>query len=267
MTSSSSSYRHVAPGRYEALRAYYVERLPLAVARRFGVGYGTACNWVGQFVRNGMPNSAPLLFSSTGTPGHVAGGRRGTGHSGGRCRSVDLGTGPSPARTRHAGLLLFWPLLARRRFDQLVDQAQHPGTKMVPAASALLSLLVLKLLDKERLSHIDDFNCDEALGLFAGLNILPKKSFATDYSYRTTRDHQIQLLKGWVNRASLVPPRPTCFRFDFHAIGHRGEETDLENHYQPLRGHRPERKRSSRWSKSRVFCWRQCESYARSTSR
>ena len=53
---------------------------------------------------------------------------------------------------------------------------------MVPAPSALLSLLALKLLDKERRSHIDDFNCDEALGLFAGLNVLPKKSFATDYS-------------------------------------------------------------------------------------
>jgi hypothetical protein len=26
--------------------------------------------------------------------------------------------------------------------------------------------LTLKLLDKERRSHIDDFNCDEALGLF-----------------------------------------------------------------------------------------------------
>ena len=61
---------------------------------------------------------------------------------------------------------------------------------MVPAAAALLSLLTLKLLDKERRSHIDDFNFDEALGLFAGLNILPKKSFATDYSYRTGPDQQ-----------------------------------------------------------------------------
>ena len=67
---------------------------------------------------------------------------------------------------------------------------------MVPATRALLSLLALKLLDKERRSHISDFNCDEALGLFAGLNILPKKSFATDYSYRT-RD-PARLLSGWV---------------------------------------------------------------------
>ena len=56
---------------------------------------------------------------------------------------------------------------------------------MVPATSALLSLLALKLLHKERRSHISDFNFDEALGLFAGLNILPKTTFATDYSYRT----------------------------------------------------------------------------------
>jgi transposase-like protein len=36
--------------RYEALRACFVEQQPLAeVARRFGVSYGTVCNWVSQF--------------------------------------------------------------------------------------------------------------------------------------------------------------------------------------------------------------------------
>ena len=99
---------------------------------------------------------------------------------------------------------MFLPLLARLGFDQLVEQAGYPGSTMVPAANALMSLLVLKLLDKERLSHIDDFNCDEALGLFAGLNILPKKSFATDYSYRTVREHQEKLLQGWVTKLSLI---------------------------------------------------------------
>lgn len=108
---------------------------------------------------------------------------------------------------------------------------------MVPATSALLSLLVLKLLDKERRSHIDDFNCDDALGLWAGLNVLPKKSFATDYSYRTQRHHQEKLLAGWVSRLSpLLFPEAESFSLDFHAIPHRGDETDLENHYLPTRG-------------------------------
>jgi hypothetical protein len=79
-------------------------------------------------------------------------------------------------RTRVAGIFLFLPLLARLHFDQIVRQASYPSSRMVSAANALLSLLALKLLDKERRSHINDFSCDEALGLFAGLNVLPKKS-------------------------------------------------------------------------------------------
>jgi hypothetical protein len=140
-------------------------------------------------------------------------------------------------RTRHAGIFLFLPLLAQLDWVQCVERADYPGTARVPAPCALLSLLTLKLLDKERLSHIDDFNCDEALGLFAGLNILPKKSFATAYSYRTHRTHQLQLLKQWIGALSpLLLPHATAFSLDFHPIGHRGEATELDNHYQPRRG-------------------------------
>ena len=59
-------------------------------------------------------------------------------------------------------------------FDGLVRKAGYPGSKMIPADAAMLGLLALKLLRKERLSHIDDYNVDEGLGLFAGLNVLPK---------------------------------------------------------------------------------------------
>lgn len=108
---------------------------------------------------------------------------------------------------------------------------------MVPATAALLSLLTLKLLDKERRSHINDFNFDEALGLFAGLNVVPKKSYATDYSYRTTRAHQEQLLSGWVTGlAPLLFPEAEAFCLDCHPIPYRGEPEALENHYLPLRG-------------------------------
>jgi hypothetical protein len=85
----------------------------------------------------------------------------------------------------------------------LVNKADYPGTEMIPAVSALLSLLALKLLDKERRSHINDFNFDEAVGLFAGLNIPPKKSYATQYSYGTVREQQQKLLSGWVG--ALAP--------------------------------------------------------------
>jgi hypothetical protein len=151
-------------------------------------------------------------------------------------RELSLETGRR-LRTPVAGVFLFLPLLTRLRLDRLVDQAGYPGTKMVPAPQALLSLLTLKLLDKERRSHIDDFNCDEALGLFAGLNIPPKKSFATDYSYRTQRGQQTQLLHGWLSKLSpLLFPDADSFSLDFHAIPFRGDPAALDNHYQPQRG-------------------------------
>jgi hypothetical protein len=140
-------------------------------------------------------------------------------------------------RSRVAGIFLFLPLLAQLRFDQLVAQAGYPGTAMIPATGAVLSLLALKLLDKERRSHINDFNCDEGLGLFAGLNVLPKAAFATEYSYRTQRGHQQRLLAGWI--AALAPrlfPDGVAFALDFHAIPFRGDPSTLDTHYLPRRG-------------------------------
>jgi hypothetical protein len=122
-------------------------------------------------------------------------------------------------RTRLAGAFLFLPLLARLRLDRLAEQAGYPRSVMVPAPAALLSLLALKLLDKERRSHVNDCNFDEALGLFAGLNVLPKKSFWTEYSYRCDRSQQRALLAGWVAGLSgLLCEQAEAFSLDFHPM-------------------------------------------------
>lgn len=106
---------------------------------------------------------------------------------------------------------------------------------MIPATQALLSLLALKLLDKERRSHVNDFSFDEGLGLFCGLNVLPKKSFLTEYSYRAGRGQQRALLAGWVRGLSgLLFGQADTFSLDFHPIPYRGEAAALEAHYVPL---------------------------------
>jgi hypothetical protein len=152
------------------------------------------------------------------------------------CRQIGLAPGRR-LRTRVAGVFLFLPLLARLGFDRLVRQAGYPSSRMIPAVSALLSLLALKLLDKERRSHINDFNFDEALGLFAGLNVLPKKSYATDYSYRTQRRQQRKLLARWVRALSpLLFPQADTFSLDFHPIPYRGDPAGLDRHYVSTRG-------------------------------
>jgi hypothetical protein len=140
-------------------------------------------------------------------------------------------------RTRLAGLFLFLPLLARLAWPRLVEQAAYPGSAMIPAASALLGLLALKLLDKERRRHSDDLNFDEAAGLFCGPNVLPKKSFMSEYSYRTGRDNQRRLLLGWTRGLSaLLFPQADTFSLDFHPIPHRGEDPALERPYVSTQG-------------------------------
>ena len=175
-----------------------------------------------------------------------------------RQRLVLSAADPVRLETRVAGVFLFLPLLARLGFDELVRAAGYAGSRMVPADAALLSLLTLKLLDKERRSHIDDFNCEGALGLFAGLNILPKKSFATDYSYRAGPDQQRRLLAGWVKRlAPRLMPEASAFSLDFHPIPYRGDEAVLENHYIPGRGaaHASVQSFFAQEHESRVLCY------------
>ena len=123
----------------------------------------------------------------------------------------------------------FLPLLAQLGFDRMVRQAGYPGTQMVPAPSALLSLLTLKLLDKERLHHIDDFNCDEALGMFAGLNILPKKELC----HRLLLPHDTPSAAGVAGRLGQGIGCPVVSQSGFLLAGlpryrpSRASETDL----------------------------------------
>ena len=79
-------------------------------------------------------------------------------------------------------MFLFLPLLLESQFPRAVSTAEYPGTEQIPATQALLALLAGKLLGKRRISHISDLNMDEGAGLFAGLNVLPKTTYATDYS-------------------------------------------------------------------------------------
>src|SRR4051812_38046984 len=65
------------------------------------------------------------------------------------CRELNLEPGRT-LRPRAGGPLLFFPLRPRLGFDRLVAEAGSPGSRMTPATAALLSLLALKLLDKER---------------------------------------------------------------------------------------------------------------------
>ena len=136
--------------------------------------------------------------------------------------------------TQVAGLFLFLPLLLDLDLPQAVADAGLPGSEQIPPLQALLALLVPKLLGKRRVSHISDLCHDEGAGLFAGLNVLPKITYATDYSYKTERTMNERLIAAVIAKTPLGDP-PLSFNLDFHAIPFRGAEPDLENHWVPMR--------------------------------
>src|SRR3972149_6043408 len=134
--------------------------------------------------------------------------------------------------TQVAGLFLFVPLLLEGQFPQAVQTAGYPGTQQIPDLQALLALLAPKLLGKRRISHVNDLATDQGAGLFTGLNVLPKATYATDYSYQTERAMNERLVDALVARLPLGEP-PQGFNLDFHAIPFRGSASELENHWVP----------------------------------
>jgi hypothetical protein len=132
--------------------------------------------------------------------------------------------------TKAAGLFLFVPLLLELDFAGAVARAGWPGSEMIGPVQAILALLCGKLLGQRRISHISDLCNDKGAGLFAGLNVLPKATFATDYSYRTERPMSDGFVKALLARAPLEEA-PGSINLDFHAIAYRGNEADLEKHW------------------------------------
>lgn len=132
--------------------------------------------------------------------------------------------------TKVAGVFLFVPLLLELDFAGAVARAGWPGSAMIGPVQAMLALLAGKLLGQRRISHISDLCNDEGAGLFAGLNVLPKTTFATDYSYRTERPMSDRFVKALLAQAPLGEA-PGSFNLDFHAIAYRGDEADLEKHW------------------------------------
>jgi transposase len=159
-----------------------------------------------------------------------------------RTARLDFASWPATIETGKAGLLLLIPDLVELGLPDLVKRAGYPGTRVVPAASWLLSLLALKLTRTRRVSHVDDLLlADPAASLFAGLAVLPKKSALTDYSYRTGHDHQrrfLAALDAKMVHAGLATAADAIFDLDFHAVMHWGHDPVLEKHYVPTRSQR-----------------------------
>lgn len=135
-----------------------------------------------------------------------------------------------------AGIFLFAPFLAQLNIGKIVASAQLPGSKIVPACNYLLSFLALKLLGTERFAHVGDHSFDAGLGLFAGLNVLPKCTALSTYSYSLDEVHLLRLQSAFVKQGrKLGLYDGKIVNLDFHTVPHFGEESQLEQHWAGAR--------------------------------
>jgi hypothetical protein len=146
---------------------------------------------------------------------------------------------PRSFRTRLGGLWLFVPLMRDIRLAEVLRTANLPGSAAIPAEQAVRTLLALKLNGKERKSHVMDLVCDEGIALFAGLNVVPKRSYLAAYSSRIDRRANLRLLEAWCDEAHRVGlPRGSSFDLDFHTVPANSQEEPLEKHYVSSRSRR-----------------------------
>ena len=171
-------------------------------------------------------------------------------------RQLDLQ--PRTIRTQLGGLFLFGPLLAQVPLERICSQAHLPGSKMIPASCALRSLLGLKLFGTARHGHVMSAVLDEGLALFAGLNVIPKRSFLTEYSCRINPACYGRWMHHWFDAVSTLGlPRGESFDLDFHTIPFHGEDALLEKHYVTKRSRRQKGILAflARDDQTRVFCY------------
>ena len=152
-------------------------------------------------------------------------------------RRLDLS--PRSFRTTLAGLFLFVPLLEGIDLGRVVEAGRLPSSQMIPAEQAVRSLLALKLLGAERKSHVMDLVFDPAVALFAGLNVVPKRSYLAAYSSRVDHRANVRLMDAWFEQLEGAGlPHGNSLDLDFHTVPANTATEPLEKHYVSSRSRR-----------------------------
>jgi hypothetical protein len=148
--------------------------------------------------------------------------------------------------------------LAALPFDRILHEADLPGSPMIPAGHAMRSLLALKLFGTARHGHVMSAVLDEGLGLFAGLNAIPKRSFLTEYSCRIAPSSYLELMRRWFDAMGKIGlERGHSFDLDFHTIPFHGDDALVEKHYVSKRSRRQKGMLAflAQDAETRVFCY------------
>lgn len=146
---------------------------------------------------------------------------------------------PFRAECKVAGVFFFLPYIIESGILDIVKECDLPESSTIGKKQAALSMLLLKLIGNERLSHIKHYDSDLGFGIFAGLNVLPKPTFMCSYSCRTEYSLLMEFQRKIISHFRRIYPdiyQGETINLDFHAIPHFGDESHMEKVWCGTRG-------------------------------
>lgn len=150
-------------------------------------------------------------------------------------KTVILESKEEEFNTCSAGILSFLPLIKTIGIEEMILSSNYPGTTTLPVFNSIMAFLALKLSNIRRYT-VDDLWCmDRGLGLFTGLNVLPKAAWYSSYSHRTTREMNVAFLKKMNALFQEKGLLSDTNNLDFVAVPYWGEDDHLENNWSGTR--------------------------------
>jgi transposase len=129
------------------------------------------------------------------------------------------------------GIFFFLPYIIETGIVDILQKSPLPDSSAIGTVQACLSMLALKLIGNERLSNMESYDKEPGLGVFAGLNVLPKNTYMSTYSCLSSTEMVLDFQKQIVKNLKQKYPNSyngNYINLDFHSIPHYGEFSEME---------------------------------------
>jgi len=121
----------------------------------------------------------------------------------------------------------------------VITECNLPESSEINSTQACLAMLALKLIGNARLSHMDSYDHEPGLGMFAKLNTLPKPTYMSTYSCLTSESMLLNFQEKIIRLFQDKYPdmyHDNFINLDFHSIPHYGDESEMEKVWCGARG-------------------------------
>ena len=137
--------------------------------------------------------------------------------------------------SKGVGVLCFLPFVKAYGIDKAIERSSYPETGQIGKLNSILAFLALKLSNVKRYGQDDGWCMDRGLGLFAGLNVLPKTTWYSSYSAAIEREDNISFMKSLNRIFADSGMLSDTANLDFTAIPYWGDGDPFENNWSGKR--------------------------------